>query len=153
VKRYRIEKYKSLEEVTLYTIREEGKTNNETDDFILRFKDDPKFKQDVETITYYIQKIGERGALERNFRPEKRAVAIPISSSKLRLYGYRVNNSILILGNGGEKTSKKVQDSPDAFPHFELMNFVAYVFNLKLEKQEITIEKRDLKGDFSFFVK
>ena len=153
MKRYRIEKYKSLEEVTLYTIREEGKTNNETDDFILRFKDDPKFKQDVETITYYIQKIGERGALERNFRPEKRAVAIPISSSKLRLYGYRVNNSILILGNGGEKTSKKVQDSPDAFPHFELMNFVAYVFNLKLEKQEITIEKRDLKGDFSFFVK
>ncbi len=153
MKRFNVEIFKSFERTTIYTLHEPGKANSETDDFLLRFMYDSNFKKDVETISYYIMKIGQRGALERNFRPERDAIAIPISSSILRLYGYRVNDEILILGNGGAKTSKKVQDSPDAFPHFKLMNDLAYILNLKLGKRELIIEGNQLIGDLSFFVK
>jgi hypothetical protein len=154
VKRYfNIEVYKSFDKVTLYTIREEGKEHNETDEFLLRFMSKSKFKKDIESIIYYLKRIGEQGALQRYFRPEKKAVAIPIRSSKLRLYGYRVSDQILIIGNGGKKTSKKVQDSPDAFPHFKLMNNLIYVIQRKLEKRELSIEGNVFQGDLNFYLK
>lgn len=156
MKRYSIELFKSFGKVNFYTVHKRGSNFSETDNFLLRFKDDPKHTKDVQTITYWIEKIGrEYGANERYFRPERKAHAIPIPppKSKLRLYCLRINEQIVVLGNGGKKTSQKVQDSPDAFPHFELMNKLAHIFNLKKEKGEITIEENELQGDLSFYLK
>ena len=153
MKRYTFEIYKEYEHVTIYTIREKGAGHSETDRFLLRFMNEPKFQNAIQRIVYWIRNIGERGVLERYFRPERKAVAIPINGGKLRLYGYRVNDQILILGNGGEKASRKVQDSPDVFPHFNLMNDVAYFFNLKVEKGELTINSKYLEGDLTFYIK
>lgn len=149
-----IKPYVNFEKTQFYTIEELGKGVNETDEFFIRFKDDPDYQKDIETIKYWIQKIGkESGALERHFRPERSAKAIPITVSKLRLYCYRISEELVILGNGGIKSSQKVQDSPDAFPHFEVMNTLAFVIQLKLENGQIEISGKNISGDLKFFTK
>lgn len=155
MKRYfEIKPYVSFDKSQFYTIEEVGKGINETDEFFIRFKDDPNYQKDIETISYWIQKIGkESGALERHFRPEAQAKAIPIIKSKLRLYCYRISNELVILGNGGIKSSQKVQDSPDAFPHFEVMNTLAFVIQMKLENDQIEITGKNISGDLTFFIK
>lgn len=155
MKRYfEIKPYISFEKTQFYTIEELGKGINETDEFFIRFKDDLDYQKDIETISYWIQKIGkESGALERHFRPESKAKAIPIIKSKLRLYCYRISDELVILGNGGIKSSQKVQNSPDAFPHFEAMNTVAFVIQMKLETDQIEITGKNISGDVTFFIK
>ncbi|MBN7810806.1 hypothetical protein J0A68_07560 [Algoriphagus sp. H41] len=151
---FEIKAYISFEKTQFYTIEEVGKGINETDEFFIRFKDNPDYQKDIATIKYWIQKIGkESGALERHFRPEKSAEAIPITISKLRLYCYRLSDKIVILGNGGIKSSQKVQDSPDAFPHFEVMNTLAFAIQMKLESGQIEITSNHISGDLTFFTK
>jgi len=151
VKRYRIAKYYEFPAVQLYTVELEGAKTNETDSFISRFSSLEEHSHDFHTIISWINKIGENGALERYFRPEKKALAIPITSGHvLRLYCYRVNDHILILGNGGIKTSKKVKDSPDCLPHFELMNHVAKKVYWALKDDLLRIKERELTGKLNF---
>lgn len=154
MKRYfELKPYLSFEKTQYYTIEEMGKGVNETDEFFIRFKNDPHYQKDIETIKYWIRKIGtESGALERYFRPESAAGAIPITVSKLRLYCYRICNELVILGNGGIKTSQLVQKSPDVFPHFEVMNSVAFVTQMKLQKNQLSISGKDILGDLKFFI-
>lgn len=155
MKRYfGIKPYLDFEKTRFYTIEEVGKGVNETDEFFIRFKNDPVYQKDIEIIKYWIQKIGkESGALERHFRPESNARAIPIIQSKLRLYCHRISNELVILGNGGIKSSQSVQKSPDAFPHFEVMNTLAFVIQMKLEYEQIEITGKSISGDLTFFIK
>lgn len=147
MKRYKIEEYKNFENVRIYTVKFDDEKNNETDRFISRFINSEKHKDDFSTIIYWINKIGSSGVLERYFRTENRALAIPVESGKnLRLYCFRVNDNILILGNGGVKTSKKVQNSQDCLPHFELMNHVAKKLYWGLHDKKINIEDGQLIG-------
>lgn len=151
MKRYHLTVYKELPKVTYYTICIEGKEHNETDEFFLRFRNNKKFKKDVQIIKYWLQKIGtENGAQERYFRPERKAKAIPIDRSKLRLYCHRLSDRIVILGGGGEKSSQKVQGSPDALSHFNLMNTIAAFVNSRLHNQKLTIEGSELIGNLTF---
>ena len=155
MKRYfEIKSYVSFEKTQFYTIEEVRKGISETDEFFIRFKDNPDYQKDIETIKYWIQKIGkETGALERYFRPEAAASAIPITVSKLRLYCYRISDELVILGSGGIKSSQNVQQSPDAILHFEIMNTVAFVIQMKLENDKMEIAGKSITGDLTFFIK
>lgn len=149
--RYIIEKYQAYETVQFYTIRFEKENDNETDKFISRFTQSEEFKEDLGKIIYWIDKIGKTGALERHFRPEKFAVAIPIDSGySLRFYCYRINDNVLILGNGGIKTSQKVQDSPDCLPHFDLMNHVAKKLYWSIKDNKTQVDGLELSGRLKF---
>jgi len=151
VKRYIIEKYKDYPTVKIYTVRFKHEKQNETDRFISRFIANDEYKDDFNIIIYWIRKIGSSGSLERYFRPEKKAKAIPLESGySLRLYCYRINDETLILGNGGVKTSNKVQNSPDCFPHFELMNHVAKKVYWGLNDGRLKLEKGQLSGELEF---
>lgn len=59
-------------------------------------------------------KIIEKGALERFFRNEGKMsdnlCALSIDSRRLRLYCLRISDQILIVGNGGEKTTRTFQE-------------------------------------------
>lgn len=65
-------------------------------------------------LPHLIKRIAKTGALERYFRPEGKmndsVVALPVTSSKLRLYCLRLSDKILVLGNGGVKTSQRYED-------------------------------------------
>ncbi|MEQ8535334.1 MAG: hypothetical protein RIB86_25980 [Imperialibacter sp.] len=151
MKRLTVEVFREYEEVTLYSVKLEENDKNETDRFIERFLESEEFAQDFYTIISWIDKIGRDGALERYFRPEGRALAIPIDSKHyLRLYCYRVNDQILVLGNGGIKSAKTAQESEDCAPHFALMNKVANKIYWGIQNGDTVIRGNFLEGKLTF---
>jgi len=111
-----IELLEDGEKVSLYSPRFEGENYTEFEKFILNYKDTNK--KDIEVIVRRIDIIKNNGAEDRYFRYEgsmnDRVMALPshIDSSKLRLYCLNINNRILILGNGGIKTTKTYEEDP-----------------------------------------
>lgn len=95
---------------TIYTLQFEGESETEFERFYNKFKDDAVYNPDLMRIVAFINKIAKDGAFERLFRPEGRmsdhVVALPVLTSKLRLYCLRLSDKILILGNGGVKNSR-----------------------------------------------
>ena len=99
---------------TLYTIQFLSNDESEFEQFYNKFKDDVEFNPDLMRIVGFLGRIADFGALERYVRPEgkmsDRVVAIPVVTSKLRLYCLRLSDKILILGNGGEKKTKSYEE-------------------------------------------
>ena len=95
---------------TLYTIQFQNEDESEYERFYNKFKDDVEYNPDLMRIVAFINKIAQYGAFERFFRPEGKisdhVVALPVITSKLRLYCLRLSDKILILGNGGIKNSR-----------------------------------------------
>jgi hypothetical protein len=81
---------------------------------LIKFKDNAERNQDLQKILNVLRKILENGALERYFRYEgkmnDRTVALPVLRSKLRLYCLRLSDSVLVVGNGGEKNTQTYED-------------------------------------------
>ena len=69
---------------------------------------------DFQAIMRFVEQILSNGALERYFRREGKmtdsVVALPVLKSRLRLYCLRLTDKILVLGNGGVKTSRTYQE-------------------------------------------
>lgn len=95
---------------TIYTLQFQGESQTEFERFYNKFKDDAVYNPDLMRIVAFINKIAQYGAFERLFRPEGKmsdhVVALPVITSKLRLYCLRLSDKILILGNGGIKQSR-----------------------------------------------
>ncbi|MDE5611572.1 MAG: hypothetical protein K2I90_06090 [Odoribacter sp.] len=95
---------------TVYTIQFLADDLNEFEKFVAKFQTDGELNKDYRIIAKFIDQILDFGALERYFRPEGKVkdsvVALPTLRSKLRLYGLRLSDKILILGNGGEKKTR-----------------------------------------------
>lgn len=95
---------------TIYTIQFQGENQTEFENFYNKFKGDAVYNPDLMRIVAFINKIAQNGAFERFFRPEGKmsdhVVALPVLTSKLRLYCLRLSDKILILGNGGVKNSR-----------------------------------------------
>ena len=100
--------------VSLYSICFSDSELSEYENFLVKFKDNAKLNKDFQMIILALEKIIERGALERFFRNEGRMkdnlCALSIDSRKLRLYCLRISDQILILGNGGEKTTRTYEE-------------------------------------------
>lgn len=81
----------------------------------MKFKDNSTLNYDFQRISLALEKIIDRGALERFFRIEgkmnDRVSALAIDSRKLRLYCLRISDQILIVGNGGVKTTRTYQEN------------------------------------------
>lgn len=100
--------------MSLYSICFNGDELSEYEKFLTMFKDNARLNRDFQTILLALAKIVEVGALERFFRNEGRMndnlCALSIDSRRLRLYCLRISDQILIVGNGGEKTTKTYQE-------------------------------------------
>lgn len=139
---------------TLYTIQFMTESDSEFERFYKKFINDATLNEDLLRIVSFINKIADRGALERYFRPEgkmkDRVVALPVTRSKLRLYCLRLSDRILILGNGGKKISRTYEDNP------ELSGYVINLQNFdKLIKEgvkdgTISIEENIITTDNTF---
>ena len=99
---------------TLYSIQFTSEDDSEYERFYSKFIEDAKLNRDLLRIVQLVDKIAEEGALERLFRPEGKmkdsVVALPVLSSKLRLYCLRLSDGILVLGNGGVKQSRTYEE-------------------------------------------
>ena len=96
-------------------------------------------------ILLALSKIIDKGALERFFRNEGRmrdnVKALAIDSRKLRLYCLRISDQVLILGNGGVKTTRTYQENEKLSGYvMDLQTFDKVL--VKAQKTgKITIEK------------
>lgn len=101
---------KDAKNCTLYTIQFLSDDDSEFEKFYAKFKDALEYNEDFERLLNILGRIADFGALERFFRPEgkmsDRVCALPVLKSKLRLYCLRLSDKILILGNGGVKSTR-----------------------------------------------
>ncbi|MDY4558703.1 MAG: hypothetical protein SPE09_08585 [Alloprevotella sp.] len=109
------------------------------------FKDNATYNKDFNVILLALSKIIDKGALERFFRNEGRmndnVKALAIDSRKLRLYCLRISDQILILGNGGVKTTRTYQEDSKLSGYvMDLQTFDKVLLNAQ-KSGKITIEK------------
>ena len=102
---YCIELVEEHENVNFYSIRLEGNVLTELEDFFVRFPIGCKYDEEIDVIIAWMDRIAEKGALERYFRPEGKygdgVGVIPIDvGNKIRLYCLRISDNVLIFGNG-----------------------------------------------------
>ena len=107
---------KDGENCTIYTLQFLRDMESEFEKFIAKFRDDAEYSEDYARIAAFVTRIARTGALERYFRNEGKmsdsVVAIPVTSSKLRLYCLRLSDKILVLGNGGVKKTRRYEVDP-----------------------------------------
>ena len=90
------------------------------------------------------------GFLDRYFRPEgkmkDRVTALPIQSSKLRLYCLRLSDKVLIVGNGGPKTTKTYDEDPELNGYVINLQKLDELLKLSEQKGTIHIEETNIEG-------
>ena len=115
-KEVRLKTIEQSDNVCLYSICFDGSEESEFEKFLATFKDNGTYNRDFSIILLALEKIIAKGALERLFRIEgsmnDHVSALAIDSRKLRLYCLRISDQILILGNGGVKTTRTYEEDP-----------------------------------------
>lgn len=98
---------------SFYTIHFDGEQYAEAERFLRAYQDD--FEEDIQLIVRAINRVAnKRGAFPNEFRPEgKSAFALPLETSKLRLYCLRISRLTVVLGYGGAKTTRTYQEDPE----------------------------------------
>ena len=108
------------------------------------------YNQDYQRIIAALQAILRIGALERFFRPEgsmnDSVQALPIESGKLRLYCLRLSDQIVILGNGGVKTTRTYQENPRLYGYVLDLQRFERILQENLTKGYVSIQEKTLSG-------
>jgi hypothetical protein len=150
MKKINLKTIEQNDNVSLYSICFNGSDVSEYEDFLMKFKDNSTLNYDFQRILLALEKIIDRGALERFFRIEgkmnDRVSALAIDSRKLRLYCLRISDQILIVGNGGVKTTRTYQENEQLSGY--VMDLQRFDELLKQAQQNgsITIEKNMIVG-------
>ena len=138
------------ERATLYSISFEMDGTTEFEKFVEEFESNSVYNQDYQRIIAALQVILQKGALERFFRPEGKmddhVQAIPIGGGRLRLYCLRISEQIVILGNGGVKTTASYQQDPKLFGYVMDLQRFERILKENIDKGYVSIEERELKG-------
>ena len=138
------------ERATLYSISFEMDGTTEFEKFVEEFELNSVFNQDYQRIIAALQVILQKGALERFFRPEGKmddhVQAIPIGGGRLRLYCLRISEQIVILGNGGVKTTASYQQDPKLFGYVMDLQRFERILKENIDKGYVSIEERELIG-------
>lgn len=153
---FTIELFEEHEEVNFYTIKFE-KEDSEFEKFLDTYGTDPKYQEDMKRIVYWIDKIAQRGALERHFRTSEGKMkdgvcAIPIETSKLRIYCLRISDELLVLGNGGIKKGRTYNTDEHLNLCVATLTKLDYLIKHKQKQNLIVIDGKTISGDLSFYL-
>lgn len=134
---------------SLFTICIEGESCSEIEKFILKYSE--SYNKDLNVILTAIKHmLNASGFLERYFRPEgkmnDRVCALPIQSGKLRLYCLRINDSILIAGNGGVKNAQKYQDCDELNGYVVDLQKLDKALRVAVKRGNVVIEENTILG-------
>lgn len=151
---YRIELLEENDNVNIYTLRFEGDALNEFEKFLTKFPEGSEYDEDVDVIISWLEKIAEKGALERYFRPENKygdnVCAIPIEYGRVRLYCLRISDKILILGNGDVKKTAKWQEDKNLVSYVELLIDTGKFIKSRISSGKIVLLDKTIIGDLKF---
>ncbi len=134
---------------SLFTICIEGESCSEIEKFIQKYSE--SYNKDLNVILTAIKHmLNASGFLERYFRPEgkmnDRVCALPIQSGKLRLYCLRINDSILIAGNGGVKNAQKYQDCDELNGYVVDLQKLDKALRVAVKRGNVVIEENTISG-------
>jgi hypothetical protein len=145
---------------TFYTVRWEDAELSETDKFFVKYENVNNFQRPLQELAKFIsKKIGdELGALEDFFRFENKAQALPppgtykvediyinYGNFPLRLYCFRISETLVVLFNGGEKTADTAQGGKTSMVFQEANIFAKRILDALREKDiYITADQRTI---------
>lgn len=152
---YCIELVEEHENVNFYSIRLEGNVLTELEDFFVRFPIGCKYDEEIDVIIAWMDRIAEKGALERYFRPEGKygdgVGVIPIDvGNKIRLYCLRISDNVLIFGNGGIKNTAKWEDDKNLSQYVELLIDTSRFIRSRLRNDTILLVGKEMIGNLNF---
>lgn len=153
--KYTIELVEEYEKVNFYSIRLEGEELTEMESFFEKFPLGCKYDEEVDVIISWLDKIAERGALERYFRPEGHygdgVGVIPIDvGNKVRLYCLRLSDKILVFGNGGVKDAATWQESESLAPYVKLLIDTSRFLSSRIKDGSVVLVDKEIIGNLNF---
>lgn len=152
--KYSIELIEEHNIVNFYSIHLDNEELSELERFFEKFPEGCDYDEDIDTIIAWIDKIGENGALERYFRYEGKygdgVSAIPIETSKLRLYCLRISDKILIFGNGDVKSSATWQESETLAEYVETLVDTSRYITSRINNGTLFVVDKELIGNLDF---
>ena len=116
------------------------------------------YPEDIKQIVYRLDIAKREGAEDRHFRYEgkrrDRVMALPshLETTSLRLYLLNIQSKILILGNGGLKSTTKYQEDTYLNKCVETLQKIDIELKLKEKKKIITIKGSLLLGELEFCI-
>lgn len=150
MKKAQLKTIEQYDNVSLYSICFDGSNISEYEDFLMKFKDNSTLNLDFQRIIVALEKIIDRGALERFFRIEgkmnDRLSALSLDSRSLRLYCLRISDQILILGNGGVKTTRTYEEDETLSGYVMDLQQFDELLKQAQKNGSITIEKNMIVG-------
>ena len=134
----------------LFTIIFENENQSEFVRFVNKFKDDAIRKNELRIILYQIDAMLQKGISERRFRPEGKisdgVAALPVYQSGLRLYCLRLSDSVLIVGNGGVKSTRTYQEDEDLNGYVISLQKLEHLLKADIESGIVRVEKTMIIG-------
>jgi len=116
-------------------------------DLFLDAWDDDDHKEDIDIILSWIDKMGLKGADDGMFRPEIGDLkALPIDTSILRLYCFKVTEGIVILGNGAEKTTRTFNEDPTLNAHAMNILSIGRILRSLIKNGTVSANNNELFG-------
>lgn len=153
-KHYTIDLVEEHEAVNFYNIHLDAEELSELERFFEKFPAGSPYDEDIDTIIAWLDRIGEKGALERYFRYEGRygdgVSAIPIETSRLRLYCLRLSEKILIFGNGDVKTTDSWQNSSTLSEYVEMLITTSKYIASRVNRGPIIVCDKEIIGNLKF---
>lgn len=145
-----VEKISQSEKTTLYSICFEEDGTTEFEKFVAEFENNATYNRDYQRIIAALQAILNIGALERFFRPEGKMRdslgALPIEGGKLRLYCLRISDEIVIIGNGGIKSTRTYEEGSKLFGYVLDLQRFEVILREYMADGAIQIKERELSG-------
>ena len=142
------------ENCTVHTIQFLTDDLNKFEKFVAKFQSDGELNKDFRIIAKFIDQILDFGALERYFRPEGKMkdslVALPTLRSKLRLYGLRLSDKILILGNGGEKKTRTYNEDDSLKGYVLTLQKFEELLREGMKEGSVIITESEIETDKTF---
>lgn len=155
--KYSIELIEEYENVNFYSIHLQDEELTELEKFFEKFPTGCEHDAEVDVIVTWIDKIAEKGALERYFRPEGKygdgVGVIPIDvGNKIRLYCLRLSDKILVFGNGGVKDAQRWQDSSTLAPYVELSIKTSRFISSRQKNGTLLLVDKEIVGNLNFSI-
>ena len=146
-----IEEVQKTDIAGLFTISFEGDDATEFQKFIEKFKEDATRKEELSVILTAINRmLNASGFLERYFRPEGKmsdhVVALPVERTKMRLYCLRMSDSVLIVGNGGIKSTKTYEEDECLNGYVITLQKLDKLLNHAIKSGKVIIEETMISG-------
>lgn len=151
-----LEVFDNHDKITFYTLRIKGETYSEAEKFFSNHKNDKKYLEGIFIILRKMERMGKTGCDERHFRYEGKAkdrvCALPehLTATKLRLYAIRISENIVILGNGGLKTTKTYNEDKHLNTCVEFLQVIDGIIKKRILNKEIISTSKVLSGNLKF---